>query len=532
MVVALPPSPEPGTQKEETAMLYPTKAEIERLGRQRPDIFKSWWAEVGFAFSLLASTLMAEYFVSGFNILLPVLSEVLDIPPESRTWPASVFSLVTGALLLPFGRLIDMYGANVVFISGMVWFAIWSLVAGFSRNAMMLIICRALQGFGPAAFLPAGIMLIGTIYRPGPRKNMVFSLYGAFAPIGFFSGIFVGGISGEILAWNWYFWIGTILLFIVSVVAFATVPSLPSDAQGSHKPKMDFWGALTIVSGLVLVIFAITDSSHAPRGWSTPYIYITFCLGVLSLAGAVYIEGWVADDPLLPFDLFQVRYMKPLVVSLFFAYGVFGIFLFYSSFYIETVLSVSPLLTTAWFAPMVAGGLILSTIGGFTLHLLPGKIVLIISSLGYLTCVLLFALIPENPNYWAYIFPSMLCATLGVDVTYSVSNVFITTSLPKHRQGLAGALINSILFLGISFFLGIADLVVAKTESLGTRGSYKAAFWFALACAAVGLILVVGFVDVGKASSDLTAEEKAGLEAELADKENPKVTDTVSQTPP
>ncbi|KAI9729241.1 MAG: hypothetical protein M1834_007033 [Cirrosporium novae-zelandiae] len=219
--------------------------------------------------------------------------------------------------------------------------------------------------------------------------------------------------------------------------------------------------------------------------------------------------------PLLPFDLFRVRCMKPLVVSLFLTYGVYGIYLFYASFFIETVLGISALQTTAWFAPMATGGLVLATVGGFTLHLLPGKILLVISGIGYVTSVLLFAIIPPNYNYWSNIFPAMLAATLEVDVAYSVSNVFITTSLPKHMQGLAGALINSIVFLGISFFLGFADLVVSNTAYLGKRGSYKAAFWFGVGCAGVGLVLVVGFVDVGKAKSDLTLEEKAELEGEL-----------------
>lgn len=182
---------------------------------------------------------------------------------------------------------------------------------------------------------------------------------------------------------------------------------------------------------------------------------------------------------------------------------------------VETVLHVNALQTATWFAPMAAGGLILAMAGGFTLHLLPGKVLLVLSGIGFIVSVLLFAIIPENPNYWAYIFPAMIGATLGVDVTYSVSNVFITTNLPKHRQGLAGALINSVLFLGISFFLGFADLAVTSTAHLGLRGSYKVAFWFGVGCAAVSLILITLFVDVGRAKSDLTIEEKAELEADL-----------------
>ena len=77
----------------------------------------------------------------------------------------------------------------------------------------------------------------------------------------------------------------------------------------ANEVKMDWLGSITIVSGLVLLVFAITDSSHAPRGWSTPYIYVTFMLALLMLGVAFYIEGWVADQPLLPFDLFKVKYV-------------------------------------------------------------------------------------------------------------------------------------------------------------------------------------------------------------------------------
>ena len=264
-------------------------------------------------------------------MILPTLTTALNIPAQSQTWPASIFSLITGAFLLPFGRLADIYGGYPVFLFGLVWFTLWSLIGGFSHNYLMLNFCRALQGLGPAAFLPAGVSLLGSIYRPGPRKNIVFSLYGACSPIGFFSGIFFAGLSGEYLPWGWYFWIGSILLFFISWIAFLTVPSDRHERQ-SYEIRMDWLGFFTIVPGLMLVVFAITDSSHASHGWATPHIYVTFLLGSIFLSGAVYVEGWIAKMPLLPFDLFQVKQMKPLVVALFFAYGVFGMYLFYGSF--------------------------------------------------------------------------------------------------------------------------------------------------------------------------------------------------------
>ncbi|WYZ41161.1 hypothetical protein EsH8_V_000056 [Colletotrichum jinshuiense] len=485
--------------------------DVEILGRQRPAVFASRWSELGFCLSLLGSMLMAEYFVSGFHIILPPLAKELSIPQASQTWPSSVFSLVTGAFLLPFGRLGDMYGGYLTFNIGLAWFFVWCLVAGFSNNYLVLIVCRALQGLGSAAYLPAGIMLLGKTYRPGPRKNLVFALYGAFAPVGFFVGILVGGVSGQFLNWRWYFWIGSAVLGVIAAVSFLTIPH---DYRGKRREiPMDWWGAATIVPGLLLVVYAITDSSHAPDGWASPQILATLIIGVALLVAAWYVESRVASNPLLPADLFAPKSMKTLVVALFFAYGTFGLFLFYSTFYIETVLDKSPLTTAAWYAPLIVGGVIIGTVGGFTLHLLPGRILLAISGTGNVMCVLLFAIIPDSPNYWAYVFPAMVCATIGIDITFTVSNVFITTNLPGHRQGLAGAVINSLLFLGISFFLGIGDVVAGQTSHLGVKKSYHAAFWLATGVAGVALVLYA-FVRIGSAKSDLTMEEREQLEAE------------------
>ncbi|KAK4244663.1 major facilitator superfamily domain-containing protein [Corynascus novoguineensis] len=494
--------------------------DLDRLGRQRPAIFRNGIYEVLFCSSLLVSMFMAEFFISGFNIILPNVSRALEIPKGSQTWPASVFSLVTGSFLLPLGRLADIHGAYVVFNAGIVWFFIWSVISGFSVNYQMLIVARALGGLGPAAYLPTSIMLMGKTYRPGPRKNLVFSLWGAFAPIGFFLGIITGGATTQYMSWRWYFWLGSIVTFVVCVCSLVTIPRdrAQTRAENAHV-KMDYWGAATIVPGLILTTFAITDGAHAPDGWRTPYIIVTFVLGILFIAGAVYVEGWVAEQPLLPFDLFKPKYMGRLSVALFFAYGVFGIFLFYASFHISDYMGASALQTAIWFTPMAAGGVILATVGGFTLHLLPGRLLLVISASGFLATCLLFAFAPQDANYWAFIFPAMLGSTIGVDITFLVSNVFITTNVARERQGIAGALINTVLFVGISFFLGLADLAVSEDKNRGGTEGHRVAFWFATACSTVTLLLF-STIKLGKAESELTVEERMQLEA--AGRQQPK----------
>ncbi|KAH7026284.1 major facilitator superfamily domain-containing protein [Microdochium trichocladiopsis] len=512
------------------------KDAIERLGRQRPELLKNAFAEIGFVSAIVLSMMMCEYFVSGFNIVLPAISEALHIPESIRTWPAGVPNLTTAAFLLPCARLSDQYGARVVFLAGHAWLLVWSIVAGFSVSPDMMIACRALQGLGAAAFMPAGIALLGQTYRPGPRKNFVFAIYGACACFGFYFGIIIGGIGGQLLTWGWYFWIGAIFVAIVFILGITTIPRALS--LGTPGVTMDWLGTATIVPGLVLVVFALTDGGHAPQGWATPYVYITFVIGALLLIVSVYIEGWVAKQPLIPPELFKPKYMKRLCLALLLAYGVFGLFLFYASFYIETVLQATPLQTAAWFTPLAVGGMILAISGGFVMHLLSGRILLIISGLGFTVSCLLFALIPERtpsgpggsgsdgelqPSvdfiYWAYIFSAMVTGTIGVDITFNVTNVFITTAVPWKLQATAGAVINSLLYLGIALWLGVAELAVALSNSayasrqggggaeMPLREQYQIGFWIGVALGGLATLLFLS-VDIGQAAAELTADEK------------------------
>ncbi|KIW31537.1 uncharacterized protein PV07_03177 [Cladophialophora immunda] len=489
-------------------------ARIERLGRERPPAFGSMWSEMAFVFSIIMSQIITEYFVSGFNVLLPTLIEELGIPQSSSVWPATAFSLVIASMLLVFGRLGDMFGGYPVYVAGLVWLLIWSIVCGFSTSPLMLDFCRALQGLGAAAYLPTGVMLMGSAYRPGPRKNLAFALYGTFAVVGFFVGIFCAGIVGQFLAWGWFFWIGAIL---TAITATTSMLSIPNDWKERRKNKipMDWLGTMTIVPGLVLVVFAITESAHAQRRWQTPYIPTLFCLGLILLLIAVYVEGWKARVPLLPGDIFTVPCMVQLVIAMLFLYGNFGVLLLYGTLYFQNIMGATPIQVVAWWTPTVVGGVILSTIEGFILHLVSGRLLLIISCLGAIGSQLLLARIPEGGNYWAWIFPACILGTVGIDLSYNLIAVFITTQMPKARQGLAGGLINSVLQLGFALLLGFTDIVQSYTvDESGLRQSYKNTFWFGVAAGIAALLLVTIWGKVPKAKSDLTADEKLELQRE------------------
>ncbi len=207
--------------------------------------------------------------------------------------------------------------------------------------------------------------------------------------------------------------------------------------------------------------------------------------------------------------------MTPLCIALIFTYGSLGILLFYATLYMTNIMGATPLQIVAWYLPMALGGIIISTLGGFVLHLLSSTLLMWIAGVAWTLAPLLFAIAPEGANYWRYVFPAMCCATIGIDLTFNVANIFMTSSLPKNQQGVAGALIMLLLHFGIAVCLGFADIVNVNTmPSLGERKALQASLWLEVACAAAALCILIVFVRVRKAESALTVEEMMEMDDE------------------
>lgn len=183
----------------------------------------------------------------------------------------------------------------------------------------------------------------------------------------------------------------------------------------------------------------------------------------------------------------------------------------------RNILGIGPIQLVAWYVPMGLGGFVLAIIEGFFLHKIPPMLLMITCCLAIIVDSLLFALQPVHAGYWSWVFPAMVCATIAIDLLFSVASIFFSTALPARQQGLAGALSNVLVQLGIALSLGFADIVVSNTAGQGERQSYKNAFWFELGCGGFALVIFVLFVRIHAAQSDLTADEKEEQKAAEVD---------------
>lgn len=136
-----------------------------------------------------------------------------------------IVRLSSGALLLFFGSVADLFGRKSMFIWSMFFFAVICLGAGFSKSGMTLdILCGVLGIFSASAVPPAQGML-GVIYqKPSPRKNKVFGCFSAGNPLGFVCGTIFSGLATQIFNWRASLWLLAIVYLVTTVVAWFCVP--------------------------------------------------------------------------------------------------------------------------------------------------------------------------------------------------------------------------------------------------------------------------------------------------------------------
>ena len=304
----------------------------------RASKFRHFAAEVGFCFSIAMTQLLAEYLISGFAVVLRNFfdeSASISAGMTGLFWPAALLTLILSAFLLIFARISDMYGGYGSFMFGLIWLAIWTLIPGFISSSLLLNVSRAMQGLAIAAYTPSTFSMVGSIYPEGPRRNMVLGLYGACAPLGFYTGFLTGGALPAVES-RWYFWTASALAFITAVTAYLSVPHDRIDRK-CLKLKMDWLGAFLITSGLILVTYALAVQPYANvnnpeiNGFAFRIVWVPLCCGTLCLAIAFWVEGWYASCPMLPFKFFRPQGVKALCFACLFFYGSFGVWLYISA---------------------------------------------------------------------------------------------------------------------------------------------------------------------------------------------------------
>ncbi|MDK4742908.1 MFS transporter [Rhizobium sp. CNPSo 3464] len=115
-----------------------------------------------------------------FSFVLPVLIAAWGLTTAQAGYLATATLLSAAVGGWACGYLADRFGRVRVMQFTILWFSVFTLIAGFTQNFEQLIVVRVLQGLGFGGEWAAGAVLMGEIIRPIHRGKAVGSVQSGF----------------------------------------------------------------------------------------------------------------------------------------------------------------------------------------------------------------------------------------------------------------------------------------------------------------------------------------------------------------
>ena len=408
--------------------------------------------------------LMVVLDVTVVTIALPSAQRDLGFSNASRQWIVTAYALAFGSLLLVGGRIADLFGRRTALIGGLVGFGLASALAGIAPNVGVLIGGRALQGMFGALLAPAALSALTTTFTRPAERNRAFAVYGAVAGAGGAIGLLLGGLLTEYLNWRWTLFINLLIAAIALLGALAYVPN----HRPETRPSLDLPGTALACSGLFLLVFGFSRAEA--KGWSSPQSWVSLIIGCVLL---VILVWWLrrAEHPLLPLRVPGERNRGASFLGMFVTgAGIFGVFLFLT-YYMQQILSYSPIRTGLAFLPMVAMLMISAQIA--TISLLPKVGPKPVVPLGMLLGgigMLWLTRLTLNSTYPAHVLPPLLVLGFGLGLIFAPAMAMATYGVRENDAGVASAMVNTCQQVGGSIGVALLSTLAASAATDYAKG--------------------------------------------------------------
>jgi EmrB/QacA subfamily drug resistance transporter len=404
------------------------------------------------------------------NVALPSIGAHLHFARDDLSWVVNSYTLTFGGFLLLGGRMADLLGRRRMFMLGLVIFSLASFAGGVAQSETWLIAARAVQGLGAAIVSPAALSIITTTFAEGPERNRALGVWGAVAGAGGAAGVLLGGVLTSGLSWRW-------VLFVnvpIGLAAAAMAPSTLAESRGEDGVRsFDFPGAVTVTSGLALLVYAVVDAVNA--GWGSTATILRLAGAAVLLAAFVVIE-LRTRHPLVPFSIFRLRTLRGAdIVGLLIGMSLFSMF-FFISLYLQDVMHYSPIRTGISYLPLAVGIILSAGAASQVVNRVGFKIPLIGGLLLIAGGLLWFSRVPApGGSYAADILGPSLLAAVGLGFAFVPVTIAAVTGTRPHEAGLASGLINTSQQVGGALGLAIlATVANSQTQSLFHSGVHSA----------------------------------------------------------
>jgi EmrB/QacA subfamily drug resistance transporter len=430
------------------------------------------------------------------NVALPSIQRGLGFSAASLPWVVNAYTLVFGGFLLLGGRAGDLLGRKRLFLAGVALFSFASLLNGLAQTSSMLIAGRALQGLGAALLSPAALSIITTTFTDTRERTRALGVWSAIAAGGGAVGLLLGGALTDLASWPWIFIVNIPVGLFALALAARFIPE--SRIEAKHR-SFDLAGAVTVTSGLVVIVYAIVKAQA--YGWGSGRTIGLLAAGAVLLATFVFIESR-SVAPLMRLSIFRVRTLAVGDgVLLLVASGMFGMF-FFASLYVQEILGYSPLRAGLAFLPVTVGIAIGAGVAQPLIRRIGVRNVSVIGVTLAAAGMSWLTRLPVHGSYVGDLLVGLMPMSIGMGLTFVPITLLGTSGVKAEDSGLASGLFNTAQQVGGSLGLAIlSTLAASQTSSLVSRhaaptpgdlvAGYQVAFTAATVMLATGAVILV-----------------------------------------
>ncbi|MFI6367656.1 MFS transporter [Nocardia sp. NPDC050630] len=266
-------------------------------------------------------------------------------------WLATGYTLSYAVLLIPGGRLGDIYGRRRMFLVGLAGFTAASLACGFASTATELITFRVIQGMFAALLIPQGLGIIKAVFPP----RELGTAFAAFAPImglASVSGPIIAGALIDVDLWETG-WRSVFLINLpIGILALIGAVVLLPRKESLHKIRLDLIGVALMSVAAVLIIVPLVQGRAL--GWPR-WTWLMLVAGVLLFGLFAFYERITDRAPIIEPSLLRNRtYVGGLAVVVVF-FGAVSSQSLILSLYTQTYLHFTPILAAASGVPLSIG---------------------------------------------------------------------------------------------------------------------------------------------------------------------------------
>ncbi|WP_420035013.1 MFS transporter [Streptomyces sp. cg28] len=212
------------------------------------------------AFALIAALLgftVITIDVSAVNIALPAVGASLHGGMTGLQWVVDAYTLLFAGLMLSAGALADRAGARRAYAFGVGLFTLASLACGLAPGIGALVAARVVQGAAAAVVMPASLSLIRQAYDDARHRARAIALWTVGGSVAMAAGPVLGGVLTESVGWRAVFFLNLPVGAAILAVLVRVAPSPRRPAP------IDVPGQITAVLALAGLTFAVIEGGHA-----------------------------------------------------------------------------------------------------------------------------------------------------------------------------------------------------------------------------------------------------------------------------